>query len=105
MSYSLDLREKAIAALKKGYLKSEVNEMFGLGINTLRSWEKLEEETGSLKSRPITHEPIKINREALLKYYEENSDSTNRETANAFNCSVSGIRSAKAVLKITRKKN
>ncbi|GHU60153.1 hypothetical protein AGMMS49975_28880 [Clostridia bacterium] len=59
--------------------------MFGLGINTLRKWENLKEQTGSLKSKSITHNPTKIDREALLKYYEEHPDSTNKETALAFN--------------------
>jgi len=37
MRYSIDVRQKAIAALRKGRTKKEVNEMFGLGINTLKS--------------------------------------------------------------------
>ena len=79
--------------------------MLGLGINTLRDWEILEAETGSLGNRPLDRKPYKINREKLLVYYKEHSDSTNKEAAEAFNCSVSGIRSAKASVKITRKKN
>ena len=92
-------------AYRNGHSKAEVTEMFGLGYHTLRDWEILEEETGSLENRPLDRKPYRIEREKLLAYYKEHPDSTNKETANAFNCSVSGIRSAKAVLKITRKKN
>jgi hypothetical protein len=78
--------------------------MFRLGENTLRDWENLEAETGSLENRPLTRTGYKIGRDTLLSWYRENPYSTNKETAVAFDCSVSGIRSAKKVLGITRKK-
>jgi len=105
MSYSVDLRKRALEAVRNGHTKAEVREMFGLGVNTLRDWESLEAETGSLENRPLVRKPFKIDREKLLTYYKEHPDSTNKETAQAFHVSVSGIRSAKAALKITRKKN
>jgi len=104
MSYPSKLRELALQALLRGHTKTEVNEMFGLGVNTLRDWEKLKAETGSLEKRPLIRGAYKIDREELLEYYQKNPYSTNKEAADEFNCSVSGIRSAKAVLKITRKK-
>ena len=104
MAYPLIMRERAIEALRNGNTKKEVNEMFGLGINTLRSWEKLKESTNSLDKKTLNRGAYKIDRAKLLEYYRENPFSTNKETAIAFNCSVSGVRSAKKVLKITRKK-
>ena len=104
MSYPVKLRERALQAVLEGHTKAEVNEMFGLGVNTLRDWEKLEAETGSLKNRPLKRGAYKIDREKLLEYYRENPYSTNKEAATVFNCSMSGIRGAKEVLKITRKK-
>ena len=104
MSYSTDLRERALQAVRKGHTKAEVREMFGLGTNTLRDWEKLEEETGSLRNRALNRTAYKIDRDKLLEWYRKNPHSTNKETAVGFNCSVSGIRSAKKVLGITRKK-
>ena len=98
------MRERALAAVRAGHRKAEVREMFGLGVNTLRDWEILEAETGSLSNRPSTRTAYKIDREKLLEWYRENPYSTNKETAVAFNCSVSGIRSAKKVMGITRKK-
>jgi hypothetical protein len=104
MSYPTKLRQCALEAVRNGYSKVEVTQMFRLGVNTLRAWEKLEEETGSLENKPLNRIAYKIDREKLLKYYKENPYSTNQETAIAFNCSVSGIRSAKKAAKITRKK-
>lgn len=104
MAYPIKLREKALSALRNGHTKKEVNEMFGLGINTLRSWEKLEEETGSLENRPIDRKPYKIDRDELRKYCEENPFATHKEAAAHFNCGERGIRHAKKALKITRKK-
>ena len=104
MPYPVKMRERALEALQNGHTKASVREMYGLGINTLRDWEKLKAETGSLTDRPQERTAYKIDREKLLTYYRENPFSTNKETAIAFDCSVSGIRSAKKVLGITRKK-
>lgn len=103
-SYPLKLRQRALEALRSGRTRHEVNEMFGLGINTLRTWEKLEKETGSLKDRPSKRGAYKIDREKLLQYYEENPYSTNDEAAEVFRCSASGIKHARKAAKITRKK-
>ena len=104
MAYPEKLRERALQAVRNGHSKVEVCEMFGLGVNTLKAWENLEAETGSLKNRTLNRTAYKIDRDNLLQWYRENPYSTNKETAIAFNCSVSGIRSAKKVLGITRKK-
>ena len=104
MSYPAIFRERALQAVRNGYAKTEVIKIFGIGINTLRDWEKLEEETGTLENRKLSRGAYKINREELLEHYRENPYSTNKEASITFNCSVSGIRSAKKVLKITRKK-
>jgi transposase len=104
MAYPEKLRERALQAVRKGHTKAEVAKMFGLGVNTLKAWENLEAETGSLKNRQLNRTAYKIDREALPQWYRENPYSTNAETAIAFHCSISGIRSAKKVLGITRKK-
>ena len=104
MAYSKDLRERALQAVRNGHTKAEVSRMFGLGVNTLRDWERLEAETGSLSNRPLNRTAYKIDREELLEWYRENPCSTNRETAIAFDCSASGIRDAKKAMGITRKK-
>ena len=104
MPYPIIMRKRALEALRNGYTKSEVRKMYGLGVNTLRDWEKLEAETGSLANKPRERTVYKIDRKKLLQWYKDNPYSTNKETAVAFKCSVSGIRSAKKVMGITRKK-
>jgi len=104
MAYSKDLRERALQAVRNGQSKATVRRTLGLGANTIRDWEKLEEQTGSLERKALNRTSRKINRIKLLNWYRKNPLATNKETALEFNCSVSGIRSAKKVLKITRKK-
>jgi transposase len=101
---TLVIFRERLQAVRNGHTKVEVSEMFGLGVNTLKDWEKLEKETGSLENRPLNRRPYKIDYEKLREYYGDNPHSTNQEAAIAFNCSVSGIRSAKKVLGLTRKK-
>jgi len=91
--------------LRNGHTKKEVNEMFGLGVNTLKAWENLEKETGSLNNRPLERKPRKINHEELRKYCQENPFATHKEAGEHFGCSERVIRYAKKALGITRKKN
>jgi hypothetical protein len=104
MEYPTKMRERALNAVRNGHSKVEVTKLLGLGENTLRDWEKLEEETDSLEKRPLERGAYKIDRDKLSAYCRENPFNTNAEAAAAFNCSVSGIRSAKKILGITRKK-
>ena len=105
MAYPIELRQKALEALQKGYSKKHVNEVFGLSINTLKSWEKLEKETGSLEKRPLDRKPSKVDRDELRNYYKDNPMDTHKEAAIHFNCVKSSIRYAKKVAGITRKKD
>ena len=67
MSYPVKMREASLEAMRSGHDRAEVTKMYGLGINTLRLWEKLEKETGSLENRPLDCKPYKIDRDALRK--------------------------------------
>ena len=98
------MRERALEALRKGHTKKEVNEMFGLGINTLKSWEKLEEETGSSENRPLDRKPRKAELKELREYCKENPFATHIEAGVHFGCSERVIRYAKKISGITQKK-
>ena len=50
MAYPIIFRKRALEAVHNGRTRSEVTKIFNLVEHTLRSWEKLEEETGSLKN-------------------------------------------------------
>ncbi len=91
-------------ALEKGYTKLAVIDMFGLNYKNLERWENLRAETGSLEDKPSNRTAYKINRDELLKYYEENPHSTNKEAAVSFFCSASSIFRTKKSMGITRKK-
>jgi len=103
MAYPKIFRERALEALRKGCCKKEAARMFGLGENTLRQWEKLEEETGSLEKRPLDRKP-RIDLEELQKYCEENPLATHKEAGLHFGFSERAVRYAKNLLGITRKK-
>ena len=104
MSYPKIFREKALEALRKGHTKKEVNEMYGLSNNVLKTWEELEKETGTLESRPLNRKPRKIDHETLQKYCENNPFATHIEAAAYIECTEAAIRKAKKKLGITRKK-
>ena len=104
MAYPLIMRQRAIEALKNGYTKTEVNEIFGLSNNTLSSWEKLEMETGSLEKRPLNRSSVLVDLEELKKYCKENPFATHIEAGEHFGCSERVIRYNKKKLGITRKK-
>ena len=103
MAYPKIMRERALKALRAGKSREEVNEMFGLGTHTLRDWEKLEKETGSLDKRPLDRKP-KIDLDALQKYCEEFPFATHVEAGVYFGCSERVIRYAKKKIGVTRKK-
>ena len=48
--YSDDLRQKAIAAVKRGERKTQVSQMFKISRNTLDLWLKREEQTGDCRA-------------------------------------------------------
>lgn len=56
--YSDDLRQKAIAAVKRGEGKTDVSRMFNISRNTLDLWLKREVQEGNC--RAITHYQLSL---------------------------------------------
>jgi transposase len=52
MSYSQDLREKIMAALRSGRQQLRVAREFGVSVSTVKRYLQLERETGSVQPRP-----------------------------------------------------
>jgi len=104
MAYPKIFRQKALDALRNGHNRKDVNEMFGLANTTLRDWEILERETGSLENRPLNRKQLKIDLDALQEYCDKYPFATHLDAVAYFECSESGIRKAKKKLGITRKK-
>ena len=67
--YSLDLREKAIAAYENGEgTQIEISSRFSIGLRTLQEWLVLKQETGNVNPKEYIHRgrmPI-INEKGLL---------------------------------------
>ena len=52
LGYSLDLRQKLILAWKRRFLSArELSELFDVGLATVRRWQRLDRETGSVVCR------------------------------------------------------
>jgi len=104
MSYSEDLRERALALVDSGMKQEEVRKLLKLGVNTITQWKKLRAETGSLENRPLERKWRKIDPEKLKADVAEHPDDFDSERAERFGCSRQGIESARKKHKITRKK-
>ncbi|MCL1935430.1 MAG: IS630 transposase-related protein [Defluviitaleaceae bacterium] len=103
MSYSKELRQKALEDLEKGYSKKDVSEKFKVHRTTLRNWEKLRKETGSLENRDPNRKSFSIDLEELKKYCEKNPFATHRKAALYFGVSERVIIYYKNKIGITRK--
>lgn len=114
-AYSVDLRERVIAAFDAGDMTDEqVAELFKVGEATVHRWKRLKRETGTLDRRPggggypprVAPEQYYL----VRKIVEENPDSTDQEVAWEFHRrtgrSVSRSSMNRVLLKLalTRKK-
>jgi len=104
MSYSVDLRERALALVDGGMSQEEVRKLLNLGVNTITNWKKLRAETGSLSKRELVRSWRKIDPARLKADVAERPDDFDWERAERFECSRGGIESARKKHGITRKK-
>lgn len=104
MSYSKDMRERAIRYRKSGHTLEQTRDAFQIAISTIRGWEMRLAETGTLAPIVVKRTHKKIDPEKLKKYVQENPDAYLREMAEEFSCSDTAICKALRRLHITRKK-
>ncbi len=104
MSYSRDLRERAVKYYMSGYTLKETSEVFEVGINTISQWVKKYKETGDLSNKPLNRRFKKIDPEKLILFVEKNPDAFLKEIAEEFKCSIEAVRKAMKKLGITKKK-
>ena len=104
MGYSEKYKIRTIEYRHTGHTLEETHKIFKVAITTIRVWEKQLRETGGFKKKELHRSFRKINPERLKAYLAEHPDSYQREMAEAFKCSESGIRNALRRHKITRKK-
>jgi len=104
MSYSKDLREKAMS-YRRNHTQEETAKTFGVSVSAIRKWEQLQRETGKLDKKPLERKWRKIDPDKLREYMREHPDEYLDEIATAFECSGEAIRQALKKHKITYKKN
>ena len=104
MSYSKDLRERAVKYYNTGHTLKETSEVFGTSINAISQWVKKYKETGDLSNKPLNRGFKKIDPEKLILFIERNPDAFLKEIAEEFKCSIEAVSKAMKKLKITRKK-
>lgn len=107
--YSLDLRLKAIEAVKRGQRKTDVCRLFNISRNTLDLWLKKAETTGDVRpsSPKAKRERVKIkDEEKFREFIKKNQDKTQSQLAQLWgeNVTQQNISYACQKLGITRKK-
>ncbi len=80
-TYSLDLRERALAAVDRGMPRKEAGFVFGMSLATLKRWLKRREQTGSAapKRKPGMKRRVGADpeeRRALWRQLEEHPEAT-----------------------------
>jgi transposase len=105
--YSVDLRERVVAAVKQGMKKTQVCRTYKICRQTLYSWLELDAEKGHLNQKTNYqkgHSHGIKDLEAFKSYVDAHPSQTQEEMAQHFNVGSSTI--GRALLKIgyTRKK-
>ncbi|MDN3504614.1 MAG: IS630 transposase-related protein [Rhabdochlamydiaceae bacterium] len=103
MTYSLDLRKKALEYLKKGNSKKATALTFGVTTRSLTNWEKKENE-GNLAPKKRKKGSYKFKDHVLIEYIQKNSDAYLHEISEHFKTTAQAIFYACKRLKITLKK-
>ena len=102
MSYSLDLRKRALDFIEAGGKKSEASRRFSVARSTLYRWLEAEDPLTAKKTGPKKMRVI--DEEALRKHVADFPDLTQKERAEHFGVSASCIRYGLRKLGIARKK-
>ncbi|MDS3859265.1 IS630 transposase-related protein [Thermosynechococcaceae cyanobacterium BACA0444] len=109
MSYSEDLRKKALEAVARGAVKAQLCKTLNISRNTLDSWIKRYVETGSYTPPSYHHQRRKPKIDNLDKFREfvlENNDKTQQQLADLWghNITQQDVSRALQKLNITPKK-
>jgi transposase len=104
MSYSEDARELVLKYRDNGHTLDETQKEFGISISTIRDWECLRANNGSLAKRELNRSARIYKPKELQPYVDENPDAFLKEIAEHFGGSVTGAFYALEREKITYKK-
>lgn len=103
MTYSLDLRQKALEYLEKIGNRQKVVEAFDISLRTLERWIRRKREN-SLPPKARRSAPSKIDDQKLRLFVQEHPDSYLREIAKPFGATLQAAFYACRRLKISLKK-
>lgn len=103
MTYSLDLRKKALKYIENGGTWKAASEIFDVTTRTLANWlrKKKQLDLAPKKRRPS---PSKIDSDKLKRFIQEHPDAYLREIAKEFCSTIQAVFYACKRLKITLKK-
>jgi len=90
--YSMDLRERVLAACDSGFTTSEVAETFDVSASWIRRLKQRRRETGDFGPRQYRHGPpakLAGHEEELAKLIHEQPDATAKELAERLSVDVS----------------
>ncbi|WP_265026143.1 MULTISPECIES: transposase [unclassified Wolbachia] len=105
MVYSVDLRKKAVSLVEKGKSKTEVAELFEIGIATLYRWLKKKSAGQDLRATKSVGFIRKIDPKILADYVKKHPDHTLAEMKQNLGFGISAIWYRLRQLKITLKKS
>ena len=103
MTYSLDLREKALQYLDKVGDRKKAAETFGVTVRTLANWIRRKKDD-CLAPKPRKPSPSLIDSDKLKWFIEKNPDAYLREIAAEFGSTPQAVFYACRRLKISLKK-
>lgn len=103
MTYSLDLRKKALKYLDKTGDRKKVAEAFGITLRTLANWIRRMREN-CLAPKPRRSSPSLIDSQKLRSFIQEHPDAYLREIAKEFGSTLQAVFYACKRLKISLKK-
>jgi transposase len=103
MTYSLDLRKKALKYLDKVGDRKKVAEAFGITLRTLANWIRKKKEN-CLAPKPRRCSPSLIDSQKLQSFIQEHPDAYLREIAKEFGATLQAVFYACKRLKISLKK-
>ena len=99
MTYSLDIRERAVEYVRSGGSQSEASQIFGITTRTLYGWLHRED----LSPRRCGPRRRKLDKAALAAHVQTHPDALLRERATAFGVSSVAIFKALRRMQVTKK--
>jgi len=103
MTYSLDLRKKALKYIENGGTWSSASQTFGVAVRTLAHWLRRKKQN-NLPPKPRQTGSYEIDEERLKDFIAKNPDAYLREIAEEFKTTIPAIFYACRRSKITLKK-